>query len=243
MFGARMGDHQSSDDETESVGRPITPSQQRGRSRDRWCPDCSKRLSVSNWSRHLREVHSVGKGGKCAARSRRGSSPSLPRSRSSTSRDTLLSMEPPFPSNVELVEWRRCASAAFSFDARIFHDHYSSLRRLFPSISPLVTQGIAISAEWFAPILRASSRESSLGQAAEWPDESNSPVDYPDPPSPYHDPVCQTQTQETPLLSVEAFMRRVDAVSSTTMRRPDDKDHQKKKDQSAKSSHSRRDRD
>jgi hypothetical protein len=177
-----MGDHQSSDDETESVGRPITPSQQRGRSKDRWCPDCSKRLSVSNWSRRLREVHSVGKGGKCAARSRRGSSPSLPRSRSSTSRDTLLSMEPPFPSNVELVEWRRCASAAFSSNARIFHDHYSSLRSLFPSISPLVTQGIAISAEWFAPILRASSRQSSLGQAAEWPDESNSPVDYPDSP-------------------------------------------------------------
>jgi hypothetical protein len=41
----------------------------------------------------------------------------------------------------------------------------------------------------------------------------------------------------------QAFMRRVDAVSSTTMRRPDDKDHQKKKDQSAKSSKSRRDRD
>jgi hypothetical protein len=115
-------------------------------------------------------------------------------------------MEPPFPSNVELVEWRRCASAAFSSNARTFRDHYSSLRRLFPSISPLVTQGIAISAEWFAPILRASSREPSLGQAAEWPDESNSPVDYPDPPSPYHDPVCQTQTQETPLLSVEADM-------------------------------------
>jgi hypothetical protein len=46
--------------------------------------------------------------------------------------------------------------------------------------------------------------------------------------------VCQTQTQETPLLSVEAFMRRVDAVSSTTMRRPDDKDHHQKKDQKRK---------
>jgi hypothetical protein len=148
-------------------GNSIAPgSQSRGRTRNRYCGDCPREVSTSNWTHH---VGSRSHTDNCfLSRSDLGRrsehfdfNRSRTRSTETNSRDSDRKAFESFEPSVPIQDLRRCAAVVFGSAAESYEALWIAARLLAPGMPLLVHQCMAVAAEMFGPSLRAAARDDS----------------------------------------------------------------------------------